>query len=293
MSRKTPDWIDQREEARTRDLLGQLRDAMPPAEVQERIAWRAMERFERRRSLLWSRGFGFGLAAATAAALVGVGLHLWGPAPGPALPPKGSLHAATEAPSSFRVGAHEVVLSPESQVEVTAAEPELIELLVTSGTATFDVSPLGPGEIFRVRTEHVLVEVVGTRFSVQSERVCSTVVVEEGRVRVSDTEGAVVELAPNQKRRFCPQDRADALLREALVLISGGGSIEEAIELLEAYLDSAPGSALEEEALFHLCLAHARLGHAEEARRLAARFRERFPQSTRLERLERGLATLE
>lgn len=292
MSEKMSDWIDDREEARTRELLGSLRGATPSAEIQQRIARRAMEKLERRRAFPWSRGFGWALTAATAAAAFGVGLHLWGPEASPALPPKGSLHAARDLPTSFSVGAHEVLLSPESEVKVAAAEPELIELAVASGTATFDVSPLGPGEIFRVRTDHVLVEVVGTRFSVQSERYCSTVVVEEGRVRVSDAEGAVIHLAPNQKRRFCPLGRSDALLREALVLISGGESFEKAIELLEAYLESSPSSTLEEEALYHLCLVHARLGHDEEARRLATTFRERFPESGRLERLERGLATL-
>src|SRR5690606_16905118 len=115
----------------------------------------------------------------------------------------------------------------------------------------------------------------------QSERVCSTVVVEEGRLLVSDTDGAAVELTPNQKRRFYTLDRTDVLLRAELVLIPGGGSIEQAVELFEAYLDSTPGSDLEEEALLYLCPAHARLGNAEKARRLAARFRVRLTERTR------------
>lgn len=295
MSEMLPEKMDEREESRASEILGSMRDVLPPPVVEERIVARAMEHLERQSSpwrKLMHRGFGWGLTAATAAVAFGVGLHLWSPATTPQLPAKGSLHASQDLPSSFRVGPHEVLLSPASEVEVTAAEAGLIELRVGSGTATFDVSPLGAGEIFRVRTEHVLVEVVGTRFSVQSERICSSVVVEEGRVRVSDASGAVVHLEPNQKRRFCLRGYSDSLLREALVLISGGESIQKAIGLLEDYLETQPGPTLEEEALYHLSLAHARLGHSDEARRLADAFRERFPQSGRLERLERGLATL-
>ncbi len=289
MSKKANEIHEEMEDLRTSEILASLRDAGPSEEVRRRIVEGAMRRVRKPR--FFARGFEWGLTAATAAVAVGIGLHLWSPASEP-LPPKGSLHASQELPVSFRVGAHEVHLSPASKVEVAAAEPELIELKVTSGTATFDVAPLSRGAIFRVRTEQVLVEVVGTRFSVQSERYCSTVKVEAGRVRVSDAEGRVVLLDPNQGRRFCSRGSSDAMLRQALVLISGGEALDEAIELLEAYLESAPGSSLEEEALYHLCLAHARLGNAEEAQRLAEDFRQRYPTSARLERLERGLATL-
>lgn len=289
MSEKTPEILDEFEDAQTRSILASLRKAEPPREVQQRIVERAMARVSKPRFLI--RGLEWGLTAAAAAIAIGVGLHLWSPASNNA-PLTGSVHAAKESPTSFRVGSHEVLLSPSSEVEVTAAEGELIELFVASGAATFDVAPLDEGEIFRVRTEHVLVEVVGTRFSVHSERHCSLVTVEEGLVRVSDAEGGSFLLEPNRGRRFCSRGSSDSLLRQALVLISGGGSVEKAIELLETYLDSAPGSNLEEEALYHLSLAYARLGQTEEANRLAEEFRQRFPESSRLERLERGLATL-
>ena len=287
--RHDQDWgID---EPRLQQILGSLRNAAPPPEVRERIVRQAIKRVGRRPVV--ARGFEVALAASAAAVAVGIGLHLWGPdaAPVQSLPARGSLHTAGTLPTSFKIDAHEVHLSPESEIEVIAAEPGRIELALKAGRATFDVEPLGEGEVFRVRTAHVLVEVVGTRFAVQSEPHCSMVTVEEGRVRVSDTAGTVVYLQPNQQRRFCP-DSGDALLRRALVLISGGDSLEEAVRLLEEYLASSPSRALEEEALYHLCLAHARLGHQEEARERAEEFRRKFPESARLERLERGLAQI-
>src|SRR5690606_36761393 len=145
------------------------------------------------------------------------------------LPAKGSLHASGELPASFKIDAHEVQLSPETEVQVLAAEHGRIELALTSGKATFDVQRVEAGEVFRVKTEHVLVEVVGTRCSVQSKRAGSTVTVDEGRVPVSDTVGAVIRLTPKQQRRFCPGANADYLLRQALVLISGSGSLDEAV----------------------------------------------------------------
>lgn len=292
MNENRPNMPYEEDDSRMREILGSLRHASPPREVQERIVQVAMKRVKKRPLLV--HGFELALAASAAAVAIGVGLHLWGPnAPveNP-LPAKGSLHASGELPTSFKIDAHEVHLSPETEVEVLAAEPGRIELALSSGKATFDVQRLEAGEVFRVKTEHVLVEVVGTRFSVQSERACSTVTVEEGRVRVSDTAGAVILLSPKQQRRFCPGANADYLLRQALVLISGGGSLDEAVKLLEDYLHSNPAVTLEEEALYHLCLAHARLGNDEEARRLAAEFRQKFPESPRLDRLERGLATL-
>lgn len=273
------------------EILGSLRNAAPPPDARERIVQGAMRRVGRRS--LFGHGFELALAASAAAVAIGVGLHLWGRGgPDQTIPSGGSLHVAGDLPTSFKVYAHEVHLSPESQVEVVAAEAGRIELAVKAGRATFAVEKLREGEVFRVRTAHVLVEVVGTRFAVQSESHCSTVTVEEGLVRVSDTAGAVVYLRPNQQRRFCPDARNDALLRQALVLISEGGALDEAIGLLEKYLSSNPSSALEEEALYHLCLAHARLGHEEKARELAREFRHKFPESARLERLERGLAHL-
>lgn len=292
MNENRPNMPYEEDEASMREILASLRHAAPPREVQDRIVRGAMKRVKRRPLL--AHGFELALAASAAAVAIGVGLHLWGPS-APVenpLPAKGSLHAARDLPTAFKIDAHEVHLSPETEVEVLVAEPGRIELAVSSGKATFDVQRLDGGEVFRVRTDHVLVEVVGTRFSVQSERNCSTVVVEEGQVRVSDTAGTVILLSPNQQRRFCPGSNADSLLRQALVLISGGESLDEAVKLLEDYLQSNPAVALEEEALYHLCLAHARLGHDEEARRLAAEFRKKFPESPRLDRLERGLATL-
>lgn len=275
------------------ELLASLRDAAPSREVRERIVQNSLRRMRKRPRL--SHPLGFSFAAAAAALALGLGLHWL--APGtlegsePALPAKGSLHAAAELPSAFSIGPHRVHLSPSSTVKVEAAERHLTELRVEAGTALFDVAPLVDGATFRVRTDHVLVEVVGTRFSVRNDGNCSLVLVEEGKVRVTDLSGTENHLLPNQQRRYCPGQTADRLLREALVSISRGEGLDQAAELLTRYLREAPDGSLEEEALFHLALVHARLGNHEEAARLAREFEGKFPHSGRLDRLRARVDT--
>lgn len=284
MNQFQPDHDDRQ----VRELLGTLRDATPSREVRERIVQGSLRKM--RRPSRFFQPLRLSLAAATAALALGLGLHWVAPVSQPpaepTLPAKGSLHAAHELPSSFAIGPHQVHLSPATTVKVEAAEPLLTELSLESGAAVFDVAPLTDGATFRVRTEQVLVEVVGTRFSVRADESCSMVLVEEGKVRVTDAFGASELLLPNQQRRFCPGRTADLLLRDALVAISSGQDLEQAAELLGRYLREAPDSALEEEALFHLTLVHARLGNREEAARLAGEFERKFPHSARLGRLQ-------
>lgn len=277
----------QESEREVSELLASLRGATPTREAQERIVQGSLRRMKKRPRL--SQPLGFSFAAVAAALTMGLGLHWLAPASPdgnhPLFPPKGSLHAATEVPSSFSIGPHEVHLSPASTVQVEAAERNLTELRVEAGSALFDVAPLAEGASFRVRTDHILVEVVGTRFTVRNDGSCSLVLVEEGKVLVTDVSGATNLLLPNQQRRYCPGQTADHLLREALVSISRGEGLDQAAELLARYLREAPDSALEEEALFHLALVHARLGNHDEARRLAGDFEGKFPHSGRLDRL--------
>lgn len=271
-------------------LLSTLRDARPAPEVERRIVERSLARLGSR-SFEWMRAAVLPLAGAAAAVAIGVGLHVYQPVvPGSAAIAKGgSLRSTQEGPTSFHVGRHQILLSPSSLVKVDAAEPGLTELVVEAGTATFDVEKLQKGEAFRVRTDQVLVEVVGTRFSVGAQGSCSLIRVEEGIVRVTSWDGRVEKLEAGRRGRYCAGQSSDALLREALVLISGGQSLPKAAELLESYLATGKDPALEEEALFHLCILRARLGEKEEARSLAEDFRSRFPMSARIQRLDQWL----
>ena len=100
-----------------------------------------------------------------------------------------------------------------------------------------------------VQTDHVRVEVVGTRFSVTTDVRCSTVRVTHGVVRASSTsiEGPGHRLRAGMSRRFCRRaekrhaglGEGDALVREALSLLGDASSAEKlrhADRLLTSYL---------------------------------------------------------
>ncbi len=276
--------------------LRSLSDARPSPAAERRMVARALASMPHgkpaRRWILRPLAVAGGLAAVAALFTV---LALPGireaPSPHPQLaattePGTGSVRQAVDQPTSFTVGAHSVHIDVHGSLRVEHAEANAIDLRVVQGRAYFEVEPLGPGQSFKVRTEQVLVEVVGTRFSVESRGRCSVVAVEEGRVRVTDHRGNRDHLSAGNQRQFCSDgDAAAELLREALVLVSQGRELERAARLLSRYRADHPGGVLEEEALFHLCLVKARLGETSAALELADEFRQRFPGSDRAERL--------
>ena len=275
--------------------LRQLAGKQAPADVERRIVEGALAR--RTPAFAWGKAFvGLALAGAATAAVV-IGLRVDTPTPvplpvaaGPEAPAAGSVREA----GTFAVGPHRVEVASGGSVRFASVDPGAAEFRVEHGSAVFDVEKLAPGESFRVRTDQVLVEVVGTRFEVGADGDCSSVSVTEGRVRVTQPNG-VSYLTVGESGRYCaPTDRdrtsGDALVRDALVLVSGGRELQRAAALLEQYRTEHPGGALEEEALFHLTLVKARLGDAAGAERLAASFRQRFPDSPRAQRLDEWLA---
>lgn len=280
------------------EVLRSLRGAAPSREAERRIVAASLARIEKQQRPPFWRVAPLSLAGASAAVALGIGLHLLSPATQRPLPDQfakasageaGTLHRAGEGPVSFAIGPHRIHLAEGASLRVEGADGLLTELRLLSGEATFDVEPLGPGEGFRVRTEEVLVEVVGTHFTVRAQERCSEVLVAEGRVRVSTVQGGTHLLGAGDEERYCPQAATDSLLREALLLASSGKELERAATLLARYRSENPRSALDEEALFHLCLVKARLGKASEARALAREFNERFPGSERNRRLTQWL----
>ncbi|HWV39355.1 MAG TPA: FecR domain-containing protein [Vulgatibacter sp.] len=271
------------------EALRSLSKARPPRSAEARIVAGALER--RRPARVQLRLILAGAGALAVAALVWVGI------PTLQLPMEPIQVAATgdsvqggEAPTALAVGPHQVLVDPGGRLHVEHAEPDLSELRVEAGRARFEVEPLVAGQRFKVRTDQVLVEVVGTRFSVEAAGSCSAVEVEEGRVRSTDGRGEQVFLGAGESRRFCADPGSEAgLLREALVLLSGGEELEKAAGLLSRFRASQPDAVLDEEALYHLFLLRARLGQADEARTLAGEFLDRYPGSDRAERLGQWL----
>jgi hypothetical protein len=143
---------------------------------------------------------------------------------------------------------------------------------------------LPAGQHFRVRTEHLTVEVVGTDFTVSLLGECTRVDVTEGRVRVRSTSDEELLLSAGQWQQHCVSP-GEALVREALALVLAGKEPERAAGLLRRYLAEQPRGPFEEEALFHLWLVESRGPAATAARATADALLQRFPSSPRAERV--------
>ncbi|WP_428263068.1 FecR domain-containing protein [Haliangium sp.] len=275
-------------------------EARMPPEVAQRIVDGAHARRRRRRAV-W---LGVPCVVAAAAALA-----LWlGRAPRPSTPGGGptpaqpaltpapvAVHASGADSAAVALGAHRAELAPHTRLQVLPAAAEDVALVLTTGQAGFAVEPLAPGHGFRVATGDVLVEVVGTRFTVALEDGCTWVAVDEGRVRVTPADAAPVELDPGARRTFCTGAGAaqavpgEGWVREALALVSAGREPARAAALLERYLATYERGVFAEDAMFHLALLYRRLDRHDDARRVARGFVERFPSSRRAAHLRKDV----
>lgn len=280
----------------------------PSVAARSRIIAGARERTVTREAHPLRRLFlGAALAGAAAVALVVTG-PLSGTLEGPSDSPSPNVAETTAATldtvasvGNYSIGPHRVQIDADSRLHFHRVDPRAVRIGLEEGRATFSVDKLGGGDTFEVRTDQVLVQVVGTRFTVVSSGACSEVIVEEGRVRVlSPTEEPNV-LGAGDSGRFCeptqrgttgsdPLSQGESLIRDALVLVSQGRDLDRAAHLLGRYWTEYPEGPFVEEALFHLALVKARLGFADEARHLAQTFERSFPESPRADKLHRMIA---
>jgi hypothetical protein len=278
-------------------------EATMPADVGARIvreSLRRLERRRRRRQVLWL-GAPMGVAAAAALAVWLVR------APGPGgqdavqasglVPAPVAVHASGADATDVALGAHLVHLAAESRVEVTRPPGADVALALAAGSAEFIVAPLAAGHGFRVATDTVLVEVMGTRFTVGIADGCTAVAVTEGVVRVTPASGDAGELAAGARRTYCPATAEDGAVpgerwvREALVLVSENRDAVRATILLERYLAYHARGVFAEDAMFHLTLLYRQQGRGKDAARLAGHFIARFPGTRRAERLRAEILT--
>lgn len=258
------------------EVLGALNGARPAAAVIDRIVAGALDRAPRRAGFLpASPAPGWIAAAALAAALIAAAAWLARPTA-----PAGDVLA---------IGAHRVTRAEAAEVEVARRTTDDTLVRVEGGEARFEVAPLAAGEAFRVHTPELEVEVVGTVFSVASAEGCSTVRVDEGRVRVT-ADAASRLLVAGESMRHCPRGvereaPGEALIREAQRALLDPGGAGRAVTLFERYAADHPDGVFLEEALFHLAFAHRARGDEPAAAAAAARFVERFPAGRRADRV--------
>jgi ferric-dicitrate binding protein FerR (iron transport regulator) len=263
-------------------------------------------RSRRRRGLVLKGGAVLAAAAAVAIAVLSLaGVFRVGPVQMPKTakspvqqPTAPVVWTAADRTAQHTIGRHRVTLSSGTQVKVIGDAPEAARLELLSGEAQFAVQPLQQEASFTVLTPQVKVVVVGTRFSVASDELCTRVGVAEGQVRATTVaSGKAYLLGPGMSRTFCSEsdlagahDADERQVGQALALVAADRELDRASELLERYLERQPNGALAEEALYYLVIIEDRRGNPERAATLANRFLSRFPDTPRAARLRRWLS---
>ena len=147
---------------------------------------------ERRRR---ARSIGVGVALAAAAVVL---LALWtrsgeeaspvvaAPTTDRGSPPTPVLPGVLVLPSGDRVAT-----GPDARIAILDASDASRRITLDVGTAVFDVTPLGQGHSFTVRTPHLIAEVVGTVFRVDVGAGGTRVATLEGRVRITEDDREV------------------------------------------------------------------------------------------------------
>jgi transmembrane sensor len=104
----------------------------------------------------------------------------------------------------FADGSTATPRDPQSTLAATTVEPTRAVVRLASGGGRFAVTK-NPARVFRVEAGVVVVEVLGTRFSVEHSDARARVTVEEGRVRVSWPQGSR-ELVAGESGLFPPSE---------------------------------------------------------------------------------------
>jgi transmembrane sensor len=193
----------------------------------------------------------------------------------------------------FSDGSMVHLLDASTDVSIVEARPERIVSTLEHGTATFEVSHVD-GRVFRVQAGQVIVEALGTVFTVERGDSSVRVSVGRGRVRVDFGTGSR-ELAVGQSGSFPPSDapQASAAVTSDSAPTQAGAPVVSALPVVtpsatvstlakapawkelaragkssEAYraLEAAPASELDNAEALLLAADVARLaGHAPEA----------------------------
>lgn len=110
----------------------------------------------------------------------------------------------TDAAASvgLALGRHRVDVAEDSSVRLDSLNPNRVSISVAKGRAAFHVDPLPKGASLSVRSGGLLVEVVGTTFSVERREDCSILTVAEGLVRATFHQ-TTAPVAQGRTERYC------------------------------------------------------------------------------------------
>jgi transmembrane sensor len=195
----------------------------------------------------------------------------------------------TSAPQVVTERATATPLSGDAIVRVYSEDErkDVVAMRVERGAVRFSVGR-DPRQPFRVDAGPVIVEVLGTEFTVERDGRRTRVSVMEGVVRVR-WKGGEDTLRAGESGRYPPAERSqerppaasdvDDLLDEA-DQARLDGRIDDALSLIERALADAPDPTHEAAAAFTLGRVRARLGEHERAAQAFARARLAAPDGT-------------
>lgn len=187
-----------------------------------------------------------------------------------------------EGPQRLHLGTHAVKLASHTRMRIKNAEAKHVKLLLDSGQAQFDVTPLRGQGSFQVQTPQVQITVIGTSFTVETQDQCSRVQVSKGTVRVESVKEQVFVHA-GEYRTICsasalPESLSveETVFQQALDLLSQPQTMNEAKKQLTRYLQRYPQGFFVEEALQHLILIQKRVGNSQDVRNLEQQLKQTF-----------------
>lgn len=211
-------------------------------------------------------------------------------------------------PVGLDLGAHRLEMHPESSLTLSSLEAKALSLRLNSGNLSARVHKLGHGERFSVAAGTVLVEVVGTIFSVGFTDSGVAVEVQEGEVRivhgsqkdrlaaggrrvfpgirVADS-GADLRSKAAMPGRQAERRSAESLTEEEKVFSRAQKALIQevnpgkAIPHFRQYLDRYPSGMFVPEALIHLGEACEKLGDFSCAQNHYRKFMQSYPDDSR------------
>ncbi len=160
-----------------------------------------------------------------------------------------------------------LAFSGQGSVQGTVAEPSV---KWERGTLHVEVVP-NLGIHFAVATREAEVSVIGTGFTVNRDRMGTSVEVQHGRVEVTCENGAASLLNPGDRRECLPRT-AMGLIGRADALQEEGASAREVLEVVELGLALAESGYARDELRVRRIRALVELGRNGDARRFAVEF---------------------
>ena len=203
-----------------------------PVSFDPTSAWQHIEPQLQKRSVP-SKSHRWLQVAAAITIIAVVGWFLWQPSP------VTQQFVAAEVSTHTLHDASIVTMNKGSEVNFEESEQERV--VEMKGEVFFEVTR-APSKVFKVQTKFGLVEVLGTKFNVKEdlENESTTVIVEEGRVRLSDFHGNDIELTAgmsattnNKSREIIENDpESESLFWKNRSLVFRNQTLEEVCRIL-------------------------------------------------------------